>query len=323
MNTYYKNNNIELIHGECIESMNELIKQGVKFDAIITDPPYGNMKGAELDGWGDAKTNWDIAIEPHMLFETCNKLLRENGNLILFSQEPYTSELISKQNNNLPFLYRMIWLKDHFANALIAKKAPVSYYEDINVFCKKYDDDFSNELRKYSFKILEKLNITSKEINKELGHRKAEHFFYWNTLQFKLPTEDTYTELVNKFKIDEFSFFKDYKKLKELNKKYDKTFNLPSTNKYKSNVLNYKKDYEGLHPTQKPLLLIEDLIKTYTNEGNTILDFTCGSGTTLVAAQNLNRRCIGIELEEKYCEVAKIRLNTNLLHNCNIENEVI
>ncbi len=70
----------------------------------------------------------------------------------------------------------------------------------------------------------------------------------------------------------------------------------------------------GLHPTQKPVKLMEYLINTYTKENEVILDFTCGSGSTLVAAKNLNRKCIGIELEEKYCEIAKQRLeNTNII----------
>ncbi len=66
-----------------------------------------------------------------------------------------------------------------------------------------------------------------------------------------------------------------------------------------------------LHPTQKPLLLMEYLIKTYTNENETVLDFTMGSGTTLVACQNLNRRGIGIELEKTYFGIATERLNNN------------
>jgi len=79
--------------------------------------------------------------------------------------------------------------------------------------------------------------------------------------------------------------------------------------KYKSNVLEYKKDYQGLHPTQKPVLLMEDLIKTYTNENETVLDFTMGSGTTGVAAKNLNRNFIGIELDETYFNIAKERIS--------------
>lgn len=63
-----------------------------------------------------------------------------------------------------------------------------------------------------------------------------------------------------------------------------------------------------LHPTQKPVELYEWLIKTYTNENDIILDLTCGAGTTLVASKKLNRKCYGIELEEKYCEITKNRL---------------
>ena len=65
----------------------------------------------------------------------------------------------------------------------------------------------------------------------------------------------------------------------------------------------------GLHPTQKPVALMEYLIKTYTNEGETVLDFTMGSGTTGVACVNLNREFIGIEKDEKYVEIARKRIN--------------
>lgn len=64
----------------------------------------------------------------------------------------------------------------------------------------------------------------------------------------------------------------------------------------------------GLHPTQKPVALMEYLIKTYTNEGETVLDFTMGSGTTGVACVNLNRNFIGIELDENYFNIAKERI---------------
>jgi site-specific DNA-methyltransferase (adenine-specific) len=66
----------------------------------------------------------------------------------------------------------------------------------------------------------------------------------------------------------------------------------------------------GLHPTQKPVALMEYLIKTYTNESETVLDFTMGSGTTGVAAKNLNRKFIGIELDENYFQIAKERIES-------------
>ena len=81
---------------------------------------------------------------------------------------------------------------------------------------------------------------------------------------------------------------------------------------YPINILKFESEHNVgvfLHPTQKPVALMEYLIKTYTNEGETVLDFTMGSGTTMVACQNLNRNGIGIEMDEKYFEIAKKRLN--------------
>jgi len=73
-------------------------------------------------------------------------------------------------------------------------------------------------------------------------------------------------------------------------------------------MLDFKADTSKKHPTQKPVALMEYLIKTYTNENELVLDFTAGSGSTLVACQNTNRRGIGIELDEGYFEIAKNRL---------------
>lgn len=73
-------------------------------------------------------------------------------------------------------------------------------------------------------------------------------------------------------------------------------------------MLQYKKDCTGLHPTQKPVALLEDLIKTYSNPGMTVLDFTMGSGSTGVACVNTGRNFIGIELDDNYFEIAQKRI---------------
>ena len=81
------------------------------------------------------------------------------------------------------------------------------------------------------------------------------------------------------------------------------------THETKNNLIYFPRDFNNpLHPTQKPVALMEYLIKTYTNEGDLILDFTCGSGTTLVACEKLNRRWIGIEISKEYCEITKQRI---------------
>ena len=290
-----------IYQGDCLEEHDQIESGSV--DLILTDPPYGNMKGIS------DKFDWDNAISPKKIFEVANRILRRNGKLILFSQEPYTSQLITEAIPNLPFSYRMVWLKDHFANSLIAKKAPVSYFEDIVVFSKKHDTELKHPLREYAKEVKGYIGLSLSKINEKLGHRKAEHFFYITSTQFSICTEETYQELIREFDIDKMKGFKEYQKLKKLDLSYcNSTFNLPEGQKYKSNVLEYSKDYDGYHPTQKPVALLEDLIKTYTNEGDLVVDLTAGSGSTGVACQNTNRDYILIEQEEKYIDVAEDRL---------------
>ena len=90
----------------------------------------------------------------------------------------------------------------------------------------------------------------------------------------------------------------------------NKTYIQTHTN-YPRNIIKFSTESRPVHPTQKPVPLLEYLIKTYTKEGETVLDFTCGSGSTLVAAKNTNRHAIGIELDEKYFSIAKERINAN------------
>ena len=87
--------------------------------------------------------------------------------------------------------------------------------------------------------------------------------------------------------------------------------NREGNEKYPRQILKYSRPHPPIHPTQKPILLMEYLIKTYTNEGDTVLDFTMGSGSTLVACDNLNRNGIGIEKDEAYFKIAEQRLKEN------------
>ena len=309
----YKSENVWLMQGDCLERMKEIPDGSV--DLILCDPPYGTAGGM---GKGEARyariasAEWDVALEPAAFLAECNRILRMNGALVLFSQEPYTSRLITEAHGNLPFSYRMIWLKDHFSNSLIVNKAPVSYFEDVLVFFKKYDTLAQHPLRDYAMRVLEHCGGSLKAINAELGHRRAEHFFYIESTQFGLCTEKTYRELCGLYGIQGQEWFKPYAEMKEIDRRFSRqfsrTFNLPEGQKFKSNVLRYKKDYDGFHPTQKPVALLADLIETYTNEGETVLDFTMGSGSTGVACVNTNRKFIGIELDEGYFDIACKRI---------------
>src|SRR5699024_7958793 len=253
---------------------------------------------------------WDLAIDPTNIYEIANRILRKNGKMVLFSQEPYTTQLITKVIPNVPFSYRMIWEKNDFANALLVNKAPVSYYEDILVFSKTHDTEDLHPLRGYLKECKEKSGMTNKQFNhlfsdyyNKQGCRDRsvlEH--YWAPSQFKLPTIEIYEKI-----LQPTGYFPiPYTELKAIDDQFKKdlpsTFNLWEGKKYKSNILKYKKDYNGYHPTQKPLLLLEDLIKTFSNDGDLVVDLTCGSGSTCVAAQKTGRSFIGIEKEKKYME---------------------
>ena len=303
---------IELLQGDClIES--KKIKNG-SVDLILTDLPYGNMN---TDGGRRLGINgWDIPIEATKVHEIANRILRKNGKLVLFSQEPYTTRLITEAIPNLPFNYRAIWEKDTFANALGVNRNMVSFYEDILVFSKTHDTEDLHPLRNYLKECKEKSGMTNKQFNhlfsdyyNKQGCRDRsvlEH--YWAPSQFMLPTKEIYEKI-----LQPTGYFPiPYTKLKAIDDQFKKdlpsTFNLWEGGKYKSNILRYKKDYDGYHPTQKPVLLLEDLIKTFSNEGDMVVDLTMGSGSTGVACKNLNRNFIGMELDENYFNIAKKRI---------------
>lgn len=294
---------IDLRQGDCLELLKDIPDGSV--DLILTDPPYGTMNG--FNG-----IDWDYTIDNDVMWSEINRVLRVNGCCVLFSQEPYTSKLITQGHNNVPFSYRAVWQKDNFANALLCNKAMVSYFEDICVFFKQHDSLALHPLRPYFADVLEFIGKPKSELMQTVGQR-IDHCTRVNSTQFGLCTEAVYNELIERYSINKMQGFKGYADLKIKDDAHKKTvaraFNLHDGKKYKSNILEYKKDYNGYHPTQKPVALLEDLIKTYSNEGNTVLDFTCGSGSTGVAALNTNRKFIGIELDPEYFKIAEERIN--------------
>jgi len=321
---------MELYKGDCLIESDKIENGSV--DLILTDLPYGTVKDIKNVNHGmSGKCEWDVVIDTDKIMQIANRILRKNGKMVLFAQQPFTTELINKAISNLPFNYSMIWEKDHFANALTAKKAPLNYYEDILVFTKdnpKHDNTGNNPVRDYLVSEKKKTGLTNKQLNNlfsdytnKKGNRDRsvlEH--YWGKAQFTFPTKDIYENVLQPtgyFKkpysyIEEIG--KPYRLMinEQLNKLNPNTFNLWEGKKYKSNILKYKKDYNGHHPTQKPVLLLEDLIKTFSNENDLVVDLTMGSGSTGVAAKNTNRNFIGIEQDEKYFNIAKNRIMSQI-----------
>ena len=309
---------IDLIKGDCLIQSDKIESGSV--DLILTDLPYGTMKGINKEFVGYGRKNhdghlWDNVIDTNKIMKLANRILRQNGKMVLFAQDPFSTELKTKALPNIPYNYSMIWEKNDFANALLSKKAPVNYYEDVLVFSKKHDTEALHPLRPYFKKAMDYIGLNLKQINTKLGHRRVEHTFYIDSTQYGLCTEKTYLELIGVFGINKMKDFKEFAELKEIDNQFKKqfasTFNLWEGKKHKSNILKYKKDYDGHHPTQKPVLLLEDLIKTFSNKNDVVVDLTMGSGSTMVACQNTNRNGIGIEQDENYFNIAEQRIKEN------------
>ena len=301
--------NIELIQGNCLTESDK-IKDG-SVDLILTDLPYGtvtNIASSETVKHGmQNKTTWDNVIDTDKIMSIANRILRKNGKMVLFAQQPFTTELISKQIANVPFNYCMIWKKDHFANSLIAKKAPLNYYEDVLVFSKTHDFEGIHPLRPYFKNVLEYIGLKKKTIVEEIG-QSADHCFRVDSSQFSLCTEKTYNKIIEVYRIDKMEGFRTFADISTESDGLNSTFNLWEGGKFKSNVLEYKKDYDGLHPTQKPIFLLEDLIKTFSNENDLVVDLTAGSFSTAIACINTKRKFIGIEKDENYFNIGKKRV---------------
>jgi len=308
---------IQLFKGDCLIESDKIESGSV--DLILTDLPYGTIKGQgnspAAKQWGFKNSEWDLAIEPKRVFDIANRILRKNGKMVLFGQEPYISKLIKEAIPNIPFGLKMIWEKDSYGSHLKCNKAPLGYFEEVLVFSKNEDTEKAHPLREYFYTEYEKTGLTYKEINRDYlettfegGGGMAYNMLCRTRLYFSMPTKDAYSRL------QKTGYFnKPYEELKvedeSFKNKLKSTFNLWEGKKFKSNILKYKKDYTGHHPTQKPVLLLEDLIKTFSNENDLVVDLTMGSGSTGVACKNTNRNFIGIEKDENYFNIALKRIN--------------
>ena len=244
----------KLYNGDCLEIMDILIDEGVKFDMILTDPPYGTTA-----------CKWDSIIPFDEMWKRLNKLIKDNGAIVLFSSQPFTSSLIMSNVKN--FKYEWIWHKNKGGNPLNAKKMPMKQHENICVFYNKFPTYHPQMEERYG-------QGKERAKYKVQGGRFKDDRVYGGVDNIVRNTQ--YSELRN-----------------------------PQTVQF----FNVER---GLHPTQKPVDLLEYLIKTYTNENDLVLDFTMGSGSTGVACLNTNRKFIGIEIEEKYFNIAKDRIENNI-----------
>jgi site-specific DNA-methyltransferase (adenine-specific) len=232
------------MNGNCLELMKDIPDKSIYM--ILCDLPYGTTQN-----------KWDSIIPFEPLWEQYNRIIKDNGAIVLFGQGLFSSSLVVSKSEI--YRYTIIWEKTKAGGFLNAKRMPLQAHEDILLFYKR--------LPVYNPQMTEGKPYTKKAVTNGDG--------------------------------------KNYGKFDRVG-----TINENKGTRYPRSVIKISNDnHNSLHPTQKPVALCEYLIKTYTNEGMTVLDNCMGSGSTGVACVNTNRNFVGIELDNTYFKIAKERIN--------------
>jgi site-specific DNA-methyltransferase (adenine-specific) len=250
---------MELFHGDIFKVIKQIKKNSI--DEIIIDPPYGSTP-----------LEWDIQFDFSSLWPELKRILKNNGVILIFGQEPFSSYV--RISNIEYYKYDWYWVKERLTNVFQVKKRPGKVVENISVFYKDSCKYFPQK-RKHDGKL----------VSNKIGDKAK-----WSTtIGGKKPKSKPI-----EYKDDGF--------------------------RHPTQILNFNRDNirKLIHPTQKPLELIEYLVKTYTKECDVVLDPCMGSGTTGVACNNLNRKFIGVEINDEFFNKAMCRIHDN-----NFENNLI
>ena len=241
-----------MLKGDCIDWMKELPNESI--DMVLCDLPYGTTQN-----------RWDEVVPFDKLWEQYNRIIKEDGIIVLTASQPFSSMLL--MSNREMFKHEWIWIKNKGSNFANTVREPFKEHEHVLIFANK----------KWTY---------NKQMQERTGSGLARVKY----------------DFMNETKSD------NYRKFERKGRRTVPKLRVPAS------IQKFNTE-QGLHPTQKPVALMEYLIKTYTNEGDLVLDNCMGSGTAGVACKNLNRDFIGIELDEKYFKIAKERIeNTTSFH---------
>ena len=233
----------KVLHGDCLELMKDIPDGSV--DMILCDLPYGTTS-----------QKWDVIIPFDKLWEQYERIIKNNGAIVLTGAEPFSSLL--RTSNLKIYKYDWVWDKVKGTGYLNAKKQPMRNHEIVSVFYK--EQCIYNPQKTFGHN--KKVSFRKKELQAEVYGKTNQDYLYEST------------------------------------ERYPRSIQVFSTDTQNS----------SLHPTQKPVALFEYLIKTYTNEGDLVLDNCAGSFTTAIAALNTKRNYICMEKEQKYFEIGEKRI---------------
>ena len=248
---------------------------------LMKDIPDGSIDTVLCDlPYGTTQCSWDNIINFELMWKELNRVVKDNSPIVLFGSQPFTSNLI--MSNPKMFREELIWLKNKAGSGLQAKQKHIKVHENILLFSKNGEYTFNPQ----------KWLVDKKEF---LTQRK--------TFNDRVVGNNIYNEMVGK-RNDTGN---------ERNPLSIVSCRVPFTPQKNR---NYSSDVDlRYHPTQKPTDLLEYLINTYTNENETVLDFTAGSFSTAIACLNTDRNFIGIELDDNYFDIGVNRIKEHIESN--------
>lgn len=220
--------------------------------------------------YGTTACKWDSVIPFEPLWEQYKRVIKNNGSIVLTCSQPFTTSLIS--SNMSEFKYCLVWEKTRATGHVHAKNKPMKAHEDIAIFSRGTTVHASQSSSRMTYNPQGTVTVDRESYRPSRGKRGSDV-------------------------------------CGSLRPSHKQTIKQTTAN-YPRSVIKIPSEHNvgALHPTQKPVALMEYLIKTYTNEGEVVLDNCMGSGTTGVACANTNRKFIGIEMDENYFNIAKNRI---------------
>lgn len=303
-----------LHNGDCLPWLKSL--ESASVDCVFVDLPYF---GIVDEAWDNQWKTREIYLDwVCLLAAQFKRITKSNSSIFLFCDEKMEAYIQVRLDEYFLLLNKIVWFKRNNLpqkNAhLLRTFAPMT--ERALFYTTQYDStgweavklDMNNfmPLREYFKEFQAALGLNIKQINSALGHRKAEHAFYWNSTQWDLPTEETYQELVS-LNLHGFQP-KEYEALRQEYEALRRPFN---ADKKTWDVIEFPiigGDENTEHPTTKPLGLYRRILSVITEPNQVVLDCCMGSGTAGVVAVELGRSFLGCEIDPKYFSIAQARI---------------
>ena len=302
---------------DCLEGLKQIPDKSINL--IVTDPPYNinKAKWDKIPNYIEWCGKW---------FKECERVLKDNGSFYFWHNDMVQiAQLMEWIRTNTRFVFNSfcVWDKGDFralawknlseANNLRSWFSTCEYclfytfQDETGLTTVMLDTNNFPTMRGYFKRLQEYIGQGLKQINAKMGHRKAEHAFYWKTTQWDMPTPETYQQLIDVFEINKWGGFREYEDLRREYEDLRYTHNLDGchNNVWKSKERNNGKE----HLCKKPLDILERIVRTSSKEGDTVLDMFMGSGTTAVACIDTNRNYIGFENDEAIYNNAQNRIN--------------